>query len=191
MFFLRKPATRSEPMPIRMSGVRMGERLLQVGIDGPDLAGAMAAKVGLSGTAAIVVNADAEDRARRAAAGAGALIDVHVAPFDALPFGESAFDVVVVHGLSGWLGALDAQRRTRALRDVHRVLRHGGRLILFEPGPREGLGRLLHAFTENAAYAASGGATAALESAGFKPVRLLAEREGYRFFEGLKTQPVG
>ena len=34
---------------------------------------------------------------------------------------------------------------------------------------------------------AAGTATAALEAAGFRPVRLLADREGYRFVEGLKT----
>ena len=57
--FLRKPARELEPLPIAMSGVRMGERALQIGLDNPALAGAIAAKVGLSGTAAIVVTTDA------------------------------------------------------------------------------------------------------------------------------------
>ena len=187
MFFLRKPTMRAESMPIRVSGVRMGERLLQLGIDRAELTGAMAAKVGLSGAAAMVVPPEAGDLAKAAAAGSGALIDVHEAPFDALPFGEGAFDVIVAHGMSGWLAALEAPARSRALREAHRVLRHGGRLILLEPGPREGLSGLLRPFKEDQAYQAGGGAIEALRSAGFKPVRLLAEREGYRFFEGLKT----
>ena len=55
--FLRKTKQR-DPLPVTMSGVRMGERLLQVGGDAAALAGALAAKVGLSGAAAIVVWGD-------------------------------------------------------------------------------------------------------------------------------------
>ena len=63
--FFRK--SRVEPLPVTMSAVRMGERLLQIGIDDPGLASALAAKVGLSGNAAIVAtdNADAHAHARR------------------------------------------------------------------------------------------------------------------------------
>jgi hypothetical protein len=35
-------------------------------------------------------------------------------------------------------------------------------------------------------YVAGGGTVAALQAAGFKPVRLLADREGYSFTEGMK-----
>ena len=49
--FLRK--SRLEPLPVTMSAVRMGERVLQVGIDDATIAAAIAAKVGLSGNAAI------------------------------------------------------------------------------------------------------------------------------------------
>ena len=52
--FLRKCRGR-EPLPVTMSGVRMGERVLQIGVDDPAVAGALAAKVGLSGNAAIAV----------------------------------------------------------------------------------------------------------------------------------------
>ena len=34
-----------------------------------------------------------------------------------------------------------------------------------------------------------GGVVGALEAAGFRPVRLLAEREGYKFAEGIKHKP--
>ena len=49
MFFLRKSGL--EQLPVAMSGVRMGERALQIGIDDRSLAGVIAAKVGLSGSA--------------------------------------------------------------------------------------------------------------------------------------------
>jgi len=59
--FLRK--SRVAPLPVTMSAVRMGERVLQVGVDDPAVASAIAAKVGLSGHAALAV-ADERDAAR-------------------------------------------------------------------------------------------------------------------------------
>jgi hypothetical protein len=40
---------------------------------------------------------------------------------------------------------------------------------------------------QDAAYEATGGTAASLKSAGFRPVRILGDRQGYRFIEGLKT----
>src|SRR5439155_8639894 len=99
--FLRKTKTaRSEPAAVIMSGVRMGERLLQLGVDDARLAGVLAAKVGLSGHAAIAVADEASgERARDAAADAGVLVDVRVTPLDALPFPDACLDVVIVHGV--------------------------------------------------------------------------------------------
>ena len=84
MFFLRKSSV--ERLPLAMCGVRMGERALQIGIDDPSLAGAIAAKVGLSGHAAIAVSDErTAAKARAAGATAGVLVDVHVTPLDSLP----------------------------------------------------------------------------------------------------------
>ena len=47
-----------------MTGVRMGERVLQVGTDDPSVAAAIAARIGLSGTAAIAVADEAAEVAR-------------------------------------------------------------------------------------------------------------------------------
>jgi SAM-dependent methyltransferase len=168
MFFLRK-AKQQEQLPVTMSGVRMGERALQIGIDDPSLVGAIAAKVGLSGHAAIALADDAAGATARAAAEkAGVLVDLHVAPLHALPLPDAGFDVVVLHARSGWLAALDEGARQAILREIHRVLRGGGRLVAIE-GP--------------------GGATAdALPAAGFRAARVLAERDGYLFAEGLKPR---
>ena len=46
---------------------------------------------------------------------------------------------------------------------------------------------MIRPYRPDAGYEAAGGAVAALQAAGFKPVRMLSEREGYRFTEGLKT----
>jgi ubiquinone/menaquinone biosynthesis C-methylase UbiE len=168
MFFLRK-AKQQEQLPVTMSGVRMGERALQIGIDEPSLVSAIAAKVGLSGHAAIAVADDAGGAAGRAAAEkAGVLVDLHVASLNALPFADNSFDVVVLHARSGWLASLDDSGRQAVLREVHRVLRAGGRVMAIE--------------------AAGGTAANALPLAGFRAARVLAERDGYRFTEGLKPR---
>ncbi len=64
---------------------------------------------------------------------------MHVGPLDALPFEPDAFDVVVVHGGSGFLTALTPEARTAALREWHRVLRTGGRIVIIESGTPVGL----------------------------------------------------
>ena len=178
MFFLRKSTL--ERLPVAMSGVRRGERALQIGIDDPSLAGAIAAKVGLSGHAAIAV-ADAahEARARAAAAKAGALADVHATPLDALPFAVDSFDVAILHA-AGIASALESESGISMLRDTHRVLRSGGRILIVEGGAR----RLFRHRPEPPAAAP---VLSALGTAGFRAARVLAEREGYRFIEAVKS----
>jgi len=181
--FFRKTKPR-EPLPITMTGVRMGERLLQVGVDDAAYAGALGAKVGLSGTSAVVV-ADAESAARvnAAASKAGALIDVSKAPLDVLPYPDAGFDVVILHSRKAGLGAPAPGVSGAALRECWRVLRTGGRIVAITAGARTGL----------AAYFGGGGGPAAsdpegaLVAAGFRPVRHVGELEGLRFTEGMKT----
>jgi SAM-dependent methyltransferase len=187
--FLRKPAITSDPLAVTMSGVRMGERLLQIGGVDAKLAAQLAAKPGISGHAAIVVTNERDvERARAAAAQSGALVDVQSAPISALPFGAGEFDVVVLHGAAGALAPLGVPARTNALSEVHRVLRAGGRIVALEPGAPTGLSSLLRtAPAVDPDYEASGGTVAALEAARFKPVRLLADREGTRFIEGIRA----
>ena len=184
--FLRK--SRLEPLPVTMSAVRMGERVLQIDIDDPAVAIALAAKVGLSGNAAIAVTDDeGAKRARSAAARAGVLVDVRVTPLFPLPFASGVFDLVIAHSMRGFLSSLDASARTATLREWHRVLRTGGRVMTIEAGPAGGLKGLLRPPHGNEAYAASGGVVSALDAAGFRAARVLAEREGYKFAEGMKA----
>lgn len=165
----------------------MGERILQVGVDDPAIAGMVAAKVGLSGTAAFAVPTEAEaERARRAAADAGALADVRVTSLASFPFEHDAFDLAVVHDTRGFLASLAPEDRVGCLRETYRVLRRGGRVIVVDAAPRGGLARLLRPHHVNEHYLAGGGAEGALAAEGFRPVRVLGEREGYKFTEGLK-----
>jgi SAM-dependent methyltransferase len=184
--FLRK--TRLEALPVTMSAVRMGERVLQVGVDDPATVSAIAAKLGLSGHAAISVADEREAaRANSAAADAGLLVEVKVSPPISLPFESDAFDLVIVHSAHGRLSSLNEATRDGAAREWHRVLRRGGRVMTIEAGPASGISAMFRPVPRHEAYEAAGGAVGALEAAGFRPVRLLAEREGYRFSEGIKT----
>ena len=183
--FLRK--SRVEPLPVTMSAVRMGERVLQIGVDDPAVASAIAAKVGLSGHAALAVAGERDaTRAQGAMANAGVLVDVQITPLTSLPFDSDAFDLIVVHAMHG-LSSLDADTRLAAMREWRRVLRHGGRVMTIEAGPATGLASVFKPQRTDAAYEAAGGVVGGLSAAGFKPVRLLAEREGYKFTEGIKS----
>ena len=184
--FLRK--SRIEPLPVTMSAVRMGERVLQIGVDDPALASAIAAKVGLSGNAAIAVTDDRDAaRAHSAAANAGVLVDVKVTPLAPMPFDNDAFDLVIVHSMRGLLSLLDSNARVETMSEWHRVVRHGGRVVTIEPGAVSGIKSLIQPRRVDDAYEGSGGVVAALEMVGFRPVRLLADREGYKFAEGIKS----
>ena len=181
MFFLRKSSL--ERLPVAMSGARMGERVLQIGIDDRSLAGAIAAKVGLSGHAAFAVTNDSKAaQARSAGAAAGVLLDVQVTPLGTLPYAAEGFDAIIVHAGDGSLPSLADPAGVAILRDSHRVLRSGGRVIVIQGGPR-GLAGWLR---RRPAMLESATVVTALSAAGFRAARPLAEREGYRFAEGLK-----
>jgi SAM-dependent methyltransferase len=186
--FLRKSTVGREPLAMAMSGVRMGERLLQIGVDDPAVLGALAAKVGMSGHAEVVtLDERSAARARAGVADASALATVSVATDGSLPFPPDSFDVVVAHGINGLLTACDDDLRARLLSQVLHVTRGGGRVIVTEPGERSGLKAMLApAPKKHERYEQAGGTIAAMEKAGFRPVRLLADRDGIRFTEALK-----
>lgn len=173
-----------EPLPVAMSGIKLGDRLLVVGTSDIALMAALAVKAGLTGRACVVDEADAaRARAAEAVEREGALIESVTAPFDALPFAASAFDVVVLRNVLG----LSAASRARAiLGEAQRVVRPGGRCILINGEVRGGLSAWLGG-ARHAEPAA--GVAGLLTTAGFKGVRTLAEREGLTFIEGVRPGP--
>jgi ubiquinone/menaquinone biosynthesis C-methylase UbiE len=182
-------ATRADAhaLAVRMVDVKMGDRFLQVGCAHGGRFGAVAAKVGLSGSAAAIAPDERSAiRARKGAAAAGVLVDVTVAPPMRLPADDGAFDVAVVDDTAGLLGALDPADRTTAASELFRILRPGGRALVIGAARRRGLAALLPRPPVSPQFLAAGGARGALEAAGFKSVRVLAEREGLSFVEGLK-----
>lgn len=170
---------------VGMTGVKMGDRLVQIGCaDGVRLA-AIASKVGLSGRAAAVVG-DPQTAARveKAASQAGVLVEVEVAPPTTLPMDDATFDVAIIDDSAGLFTAMPPDQRGATVREASRVLRAGGRVMVIGSTPRAGLGAML----SRAPVTISADPSATLQNDGFKTVRVLAERDGLIFFEGLKPR---
>ena len=188
--FLRRSRETRDPLAVAMSGVRLGDRALQLGVDDERLVGQLAAKTGLSGTATIVV-ADNQTaaRARKGADKVGVHVEVVVSALPSIPLPDGAFDVVVIHSVSGLLAALEPAGRAGLLGESARVLRPGGRVVAIEAGEKSRLGALLRPIpASQVSYDLQGGTVASLKQAGFAPVRILGDREGLKFTEGLRSK---
>jgi ubiquinone/menaquinone biosynthesis C-methylase UbiE len=174
---------------VSMTGVKLGDGLLQVGCADGGRLGAVAAKVGLSGRAVLVAPDEASAaRARKGAAAAGVLVDVEVAPPTRLPVTDGDFDLAVVDDTGGLLGTMRPEDRVASIRELLRALRPGGRVIVIGAGTRGGFGALLTRAQSGPPFVTSGEAAQALEADGFRSVRTLAEREGLVFVEGIKPR---
>ena len=173
-----------------MIGASLGDRLLHVGCTDASLLSAVGSKVGLSGRVCAIVPDDTHAaRARRAAESSGFLLDLEMGPLDTFPFEDGAFNLIVVDNQEGLMSSMRPEQRVATLREAFRTLGARGRIILIERAERGGLGAL---FRSRAAqpvdphYQSSGGALVALEAEGFRAARLLAQREGLSFFEGVR-----
>jgi SAM-dependent methyltransferase len=168
---------------VGMTGVQMGDRIAQIGCAEGGRLAAIAGKVGLSGRAvAIVPDEVSAARARKGAAREGVLLELEIAPPTRLPGATGAFDLVVIDDTGGLLLAMDGDDRVLAVREAVRLLRPGGRVMVIGSAPRAGLGAL---FTRTRSAARFDPAPA-LQSGGCKAVRVLAERDGLVFVEGMK-----
>lgn len=173
-----------DPLQVAMTGVRMGERYLQVFCHDVTLTRGLASKTGLSGAAALAAaDATQSARAQSAATKVGALIDVRIVNPIAFPWDAASFDMIVIDETGGDFSTLAPLDRRALLGAIKPLLRDGGRVEIIE---RIGGGFFGGSVTPSASYTQDGGAEGVLRMAGFKPVRTLAERDGFRFVEGLK-----
>jgi hypothetical protein len=169
MLFRFRKMRAMDPLQVTMTGVRMGERYLQIFCSDDVLTRGLAAKSGLSGVAALAAPDDTHAaHAQKAADKVGALIEIKTTPPTALLWEDAAFDMVVIDNTAAAFDTLSDSDRRACLVEARRVLRHGGRVELIER------------------VSQSSAAEALLAGAGFKPVRTLAERGRFRFVEGLK-----
>ena len=167
-----------------MAGLKLGSSVLQLDGGDGELIAAMASVVGLSGQAsAVVQNQGDVEVFTKAAAKAGVLVEVEVAPLTSLPYNDNSFDVVVVRDV---LGQMRQNDRVISIQQIRRVLRSGGRCLVMERSMRGGLGALFSRQGLDRQYTA-GGALSALKAEDFRGVRVLSERDGIRFTEGTKT----
>jgi ubiquinone/menaquinone biosynthesis C-methylase UbiE len=169
--------------PLAIAGVREGDCALQIGVDDPRLAAAIANRVGAQGHAAIVVaDPDQADRAQAMAERGQVHIDVRLGALDALPFYPDSFDLVVVHAEAVAVDLDDLSGRA-ILRDVRRVLRIGGRVVILEGGTRDLLRRLSRRRISRIDTRLN-----TLRAAGFTAAELVEQRAGYRVFEAAKAR---
>jgi len=179
----------SHTLLVSMTGVKMGDRVAFIGCANGARLAAVAGKVGLSGRAVVVAPDEAAAaRARKGADRAGVLVEVEVAPPTQTPLFDATFDLAVVDDTGGLFGAMSSDDRVRAVREIARVLRPGGRVIFVGTGEATGLARLLGRPPAAPSLALSGEANRTLEGNGFGVVRTLAEREGQVFVEGIKPR---
>jgi hypothetical protein len=176
MFLLRmltkKRAREMDPLHVSMTGVRMGERFLEIGCRDRALLSGLAAKVGLSGSAAVAA-LDPIDARNAEAIGrkVGALIEVQMIDGGrSWPYSDEQFDMIVVDDTEDTFGG--RAEKSVILSAARRALRRGGRIEII--GREQS--NVPNYDIEND-----------LVAAGFKPVRLLAERDGFRFVEGLRS----
>jgi ubiquinone/menaquinone biosynthesis C-methylase UbiE len=174
---------------VGMTGVKMGDRYLQIGCAHGGRLGAVAAKVGLSGRAVVVVPDDASaSRARKGAENAGVLVEVQVARPTTLPVDDASFDVAVVDDTAGLFGRMSEEDRRRAVGELARVVRAGGRVVMIGTTRRAGVAAIFSRGPEAPAFVSSADATNALNAHGFRSARIIGEREGLAFVEALKPR---
>jgi len=185
--FLNPFRRREDPFAllVGMTGVKLGDRVVQIGCAHGGRLAAVAAKVGLSGHAlAIVPDEESAARVRKGAADAGVLVDVETAPLSTLPADADAFDLAIIDNADGLLTRMQPAQQTALAFEVARVLRPAGRLMVVGATPQSGLGALFSRSQAGPPFDAE----PMLKAGGFKSVRTLAAREGLVFVEGIKPR---
>ncbi len=112
------------------TGLRAGQRALDVAAGSGDLAVGLARRVGRTGRVVVTdINAAMldEGRARLLNAGLAGNIDYVLADAEALPFAAASFDCVTIG-----FGLRNVTDKERALASLYGVLKPGGRLLVLE-----------------------------------------------------------
>ena len=113
---------------VAVANVREGQRVLDVAAGTGDLARAFARQVGASG---LVVHTDINEAMLRAGrdrlTDEGLLLPIALCDAEGLPFADASFDVVSVA-----FGLRNMTHKERALAEMARVLKPGGRLLVLE-----------------------------------------------------------
>lgn len=162
--------TRQADMIVSMTGIKLGERLLVIGLADGRILAALGAKVGLTGRACgIDASPEVATRAARFAEKEGVLVEVRPAPAGDLPFEPGGFDIVVVRAV----GNLSSEATLRqALAAAATALREGGRCEILA----------------DTASDAGASLVALFGSCGYRGGRVLANRDGLLYVEAVKRR---
>ena len=177
---LFRHAPPQQPLIVSITGVRIGQRI--VGVIGGDarLFLDMAARVGITGGAyGLTVDDAAVSRLQAAAVKHGVLLDA--APISLpLPLPDATFDLALIDERR-----TPAARRASAslLKEMRRVLRPGGRIILAVPAPSSALAGLFGIIPKPPDVRP---VLQELLETGFLAARLLAARDGVGFVEAAR-----
>ena len=104
------------------------------------------------------------------------------------PLEDGSFDVGILDGNALLRG--DAAERASRLAEVRRCVRPSGRVLVIRTVPLGLAGRLGFAPTHAGPSGEASTLLRALDEAGFRPTRLLAEREGMTFVEGFGPRDI-
>ncbi len=91
---------------------------------------------------------------------------------------------MIVDDAAGQFASLAADAQAAIATEAVRILKPGGRVLVISALPASGLAAVLGRGPTGPAF----DATPALEAGGCRFVRLLGEREGLRFVEGMKAR---
>jgi SAM-dependent methyltransferase len=163
-------------LAVAMVGVKLGERLVQIGLAEPLLFVANARKVGISGHACGVdEDAGLVSQAGRTAEQEGVLVETATAPdLPRLTLDGPPFDVAVIAAMGSEAAP---ERFARAAAAAANVLRPGGRAVVISDAPRGG-----------ETGAAGDRFVAALAERGFRGAHILAARDNQMFVEAMKPR---
>ncbi len=113
---------------VERSGVRQGDRVLDVAGGTGDLSALFARRVGSQGEVVLTdINGNMLGRGRDRLVDAGVVAPVVQCNAERLPFADSCFDCVAIG-----FGLRNVTRKDAALAEMRRVLRPGGRLLVLE-----------------------------------------------------------